>query len=340
MNFKIVVIIGLFTILVITVSCKDNRVQKQSEVKEEISGILKKRTYAEISIKQNGNWEGRKYIGGSFENVSDLEVPKNHTDHSDFIRYEGPGWENSKVGYRLYLDWRNAIDIFGKKTDTLVLAKVGNKNSGSYHEEAPWGMDILKAGESLGIGGFGRFLNDSVAHFDEVEKTIVKIHNTEVSSKVGIKYSGWTTGEETIDLYSTFTIYPEDRFTEVKLFPSKEVEGLCTGMVKFDNIKLIQKKSEAGKWGYIATYGSQTIVNEQDKLGMAIFYNIDDVQEIKEGPYDHLIIFKPNKNEIKYYFLGAWAQEKGGIKEQIIFEEDLNSKLQILDIEGSLENKI
>ena len=84
-----------------------------------------KRTQAEISHKVNGNWKEREYIGGEFQNVDKLPVPPEHTDHSWFIRYEGPGWESDKVGYRLYLDWRNATDIFGKKTDDLVLQGVG-----------------------------------------------------------------------------------------------------------------------------------------------------------------------------------------------------------------------
>ncbi|WP_300977302.1 DUF4861 family protein, partial [Flavobacterium sp.] len=74
----------------------------------------KAKTYAEISVKEGGKWEGRKYIGGTFKNVQKLKLAPEHTDHSFDIRYEGPGWESNKIGYRLYLDWRNAIDIFGK----------------------------------------------------------------------------------------------------------------------------------------------------------------------------------------------------------------------------------
>jgi hypothetical protein len=75
-----------------------------------------KRTQAEISVKTGGHFENRKYIGGDFENVNYLRVPDEHTDHSYYIRYEGPGWESDLVGYRFYLDWRNATDVFGKKT--------------------------------------------------------------------------------------------------------------------------------------------------------------------------------------------------------------------------------
>jgi len=47
--------------------------------------------YAEISIKEGGKWEGRKYIGGTFKNVESVKLAPEHTDHSFDIRYEGPG---------------------------------------------------------------------------------------------------------------------------------------------------------------------------------------------------------------------------------------------------------
>ena len=84
-----------------------------------------KRTQAELSIKTGGEFVNRKYQGGTFQNIAYLRVPPEHTDHSEFIRYEGPGWESDKVGYRFYLDWRNAIDIYGKKVPDMVLQNVG-----------------------------------------------------------------------------------------------------------------------------------------------------------------------------------------------------------------------
>ncbi|HMQ62883.1 MAG TPA: DUF4861 family protein, partial [Flavilitoribacter sp.] len=122
---------------------------------------FKKRTQAELSHKTGGKWEDRKYIGGDFQNVQSLRVPPEHTDHSFFIRYEGPGWESDKVGYRFYLDWRNATDIFGKKTEDMVLQRVGLDGFDSYHEPGEWGMDILKVGPSLGIGTPGIWLRDA-----------------------------------------------------------------------------------------------------------------------------------------------------------------------------------
>jgi hypothetical protein len=309
------------------VSCKSPQTTGQLETN------LK--TYAEISIALEGKWvdgpRGHKeYAGGtSFKNVNSLVVPKEHTDHTWFIRYEGPGWENKQIAYRLYLDWRNAIDIFGKKVDTLVLPYVGQDGFDSYHDPAPWGMDILKAGKSMGIGGYGRLVNDTVAHFRKVKNTTAKIENTKTNSSVYITYEGWNTGDATIDLKSKLTIFQQDRYTKVELSPSEEITGITTGIVKFKNIPLVNKKGS--KWAYIATYGTQTLAGDTDKLGMAVFYKLDDVTLLKEGPHDHLVVFKPSTKTVTYYFLGAWDQEPNGIKTKDAFIADLNLKLEKLE---------
>jgi len=111
-----------------------------------------KRTQAELSYKKGGEWKNREYMGGAFQNTQFLRVPPEHKDHSWFIRYEGPGWESDKVGYRFYLDQRNATDVFGKVTREMVLQQVGLDGFDSYHEMQPWGMDVMKVGKSLGIG--------------------------------------------------------------------------------------------------------------------------------------------------------------------------------------------
>ncbi|WPR74038.1 DUF4861 family protein [Algoriphagus sp. NG3] len=125
-----------------------------------------KLTQAELSHKVGGEFKDREYIGGHFQNVTSLRVPPEHTDHSWFIRYEGPGWESDLVGYRFYLDWRNGIDVFGKKVNTPVLQDVGQDGFDSYHEPADWGMDILKVGKTLGLGSIATWEeNKARSHF-------------------------------------------------------------------------------------------------------------------------------------------------------------------------------
>lgn len=289
-------------------------------------------TYAEIAVKEGGEWidgsRGHKeYVGGTFKNVSEHTLVNYHTDHSFDIRYEGPGWENQNVGFRLYLDWRNAIDIFGKTVKKRILHEVGQDGFDSYHTMQPWGQDILKAGKSLGVGGFGRLINDTVSHFHQVANTTVKIKNEKKESNVNIYYKKWQTQNHITDLEAKISIFPYDRFSKFVLKTSVPTNGLTTGIVKFDHIELKQNKSNNGQWAYIATYGNQTLVNDTDLLGMAIFYKTDEVEKVLTAKHDHLIVFKPTTKAVTYYMLSAWGQEPEGIKNESEFYSDLNQKL-------------
>ncbi|MFM1877276.1 MAG: hypothetical protein RLZZ241_142 [Bacteroidota bacterium] len=308
------------------------------ESKQEGDNVTNK-TLAEISVAQDGRWidgpRGHKEYTDArgFKNVDQLVVPKEHTDHSWFVRYEGPGWENAQVGYRIYLDWRNAIDIFGKKVDTMVLPYVGQDGFDSYHEASDWGQDILKAGKSMGIGGYGRLESDKVIHFQHVGGTVAKVQNDVTESVVHIDYQNWQAGSEILDLTAKLSIGPEDRDTKVVLIPSREVTGICTGIVKH-NVPFF--KREGKNWGYIATYGKQTLTTPVDNLGMALFYRLDEVSEQKEGTDDHLVVFKPTTKSITYYFLGAWEQELHGIKSEEAFLSDVDRKLTVLEAKNAI----
>lgn len=292
------------------------------------------KSYAELSVKEGGKWEGRKYIGGTFKNVDKLKLAKEHTDHSFDIRYEGAGWESNKIGYRLYLDWRNAIDIFGKKTEAIVLPQVGQDGFDSYHEMSDWGADILKAGKGIGIGSIDRYLNKERLHFHEVDSTIAEVKNEVNKSTVKVRYFGWKTASDKIDFTSELTIKPDQRYTQHTIHASKEIQGICTGIVKQKNTELLKKVSKNKKWAYIATYGSQSLV--PDKLGMAIFYETSTIENLVDAEFDHLLIFKPTTKSVSFYFLGAWEQEKDGIKTKEEFLSYLDKKLTELNSKNKI----
>ena len=136
------------------------------------------------------------------------------------------------------------------------------------------------------------------------------------------------------DFTSELTIQPNQRYTQHTIHPSKAIEGICTGIVKFKNIDLVVKKSANNKWAYFATYGQQSLV--PDNLGMAIFYKVSDIKEQTEGEFDHLLIFKPTKKSISFYLLGAWEQEKNGIKTNEEFYNYLDQKLDELNKNGKI----
>lgn len=289
-------------------------------------------SYAELSVKEGGRWEGDKYTGGTFKNVQELTLPESHTDHSTYIRYEGIGLENNRIGYRLYLDWRNATDIFGKKVNTLVLPDVGQNGFESYHHDAPWGQDILKSGRTIGIGSYGRYdeQNDYVETFKTVKSTTAKVTNEKELSYATISYKGWKTWGDAIDLDSKLTIFNRDRFVKMDLNLSHSISGLCTGIVAFKNIPVKQGISKNKKWAYLATYGNQTETKKDDRLGMVVFYPLDSFDKYVQIKSTHTIVFKKTK-KVSYYFLAAWSLEPEGLTTEEAFYRDLDQKLETLD---------
>ncbi len=288
-----------------------------------------KRTQAELSIKVGGKFVDRKYEGGKFQNVQFLRVPPEHTDHSEFIRYEGPGWESDKVGYRFYLDWRNASDIYGKKAPDMVLQNVGLDGFDSYHEMSDWGMDILKVGESLGIGSIAMW-NDGKANRVAITDSVISeiVLNGNLESLIRTKYFGWKVGDGIFNLNSELSIFAGSRMTKHDLQIEGNPENLCTGIVKHPDAQLIQSEENEG-WAYLANYGKQSLA--EDQLGMAILFKQKDLIEITEDEYSHVVVLKPEGGKLTYYFLAAWEKEPNGIKTKEEFVNYLNETVQKLD---------
>lgn len=85
-----------------------------------------KRTQGKLSIKSGGKWAGNKYEGGTFKDTNYLKAPVEHTDHSEFIRFEGPGWESDKVvtGYT----WTGVtVQIFSERKLQIRYYKTSDK---------------------------------------------------------------------------------------------------------------------------------------------------------------------------------------------------------------------
>lgn len=272
-----------------------------------------KRTQAELSHKVGGHFENQKYIGGEFVNVDSLRVPDEHTDHSWYIRYEGPGWESDKVGYRFYLDWRNGTDVFGKATSDMVLQKVGQEGFDSYHELQPWGMDVLKVGKALGVGTLAHFYNGKANRIAETDSIISVItENGPVYSSVRTDYYGWQVAEHTMDVHSLLSIHAGSRLTRHQVAVSAKPDNLSTGLTKDKSARLLKKEGGNEGWGYLATYGSQSLNN--DKLGLAILFPPQAFQEFTEDEHSHVVKLSPSEGAIEYYFLAAWELEPEGIQ--------------------------
>ncbi|WP_245947013.1 DUF4861 domain-containing protein [Algoriphagus yeomjeoni] len=284
-----------------------------------------KLTQAELSHKFGGEFKDREYLGGHFENVDSLHVPAAHTDHSWFIRYEGPGWESDLVGYRFYLDWRNGIDVFGKKVNTPVLQEVGQDGFDSYHEPANWGMDVLKVGKTLGLGSIATLEDGKARRVDVTDSLYAEItNNGPVYSSVFTRYSGWDLPAGKTDILANISIHSGTRLSKMDLESTNSIANFATGLIKDAKAEVLKSDGSLA-YSYLATYGPQSLA--EDNLGIAVIYPTAQLTQDTEDELSHILVFDSGSKKLSYYFLAAWEQEPGGITTQEEFIAYLDQEI-------------
>lgn len=292
---------------------------------------FKPETQAELWHKTTGKFKNGKYVGGgNFSKFDSLRVPNGFSDHAYFIKYEGPGWESDKVGYRLYLDWRNAIDVFGKQVSEPILEGVGMDGYESYHHLQDWGMDVLKVGKSLGIGSTGFWDGEKAVRVEKTDSVICRILSSGIlRSQVQIWYNGWDFNNSKVDLVSVKSIDAGSRMTHEHLVFNKPVKDICTGIRKEPNTQLINLLSPDKTWGCIATWGKQSL--NDDMLGLGIIYSMNQKPILTEDENSHVVVFEEEGKEFNYYFLAAWEREKDGVKTKEEFIKYLKEQLHRME---------
>lgn len=260
--------------------------------------------------------------------VDSFNVPASHEIGDGMMPYEGIGWENELVGYRLYLDGRLVSDIFGKRTGEPALAQISEL--GSYHDLAPWGMDVLKVGPSLGIGGLGTIRGGQPEQFGNVPELSAAINETgSAAGKFTVKADGieTQTGGKA-GFTADYSITSGSPLTRVKVKATGDLP-LATGIVMPDGAELLQSdNSGSGQWLYIATWGQQQSENK-DGLGMALFYRTGQASYRGLANSTHFVRF--NSGEFEYAFLAAWELDPQGIKSSEAFVALLEKELQALE---------
>jgi len=288
--------------------------EKEIELEESSTKeIFPQRAHAEISVKRDYTLVEGVYKGGRFESVKKSKTPPGHIDHNKYYKFEGPGWESDLIGYRFYLDWRNATDIFGKKVADMVLPNVGHtKDVGgndSYHEMADWGMDIFKVGNSLGIGSIAAFQNGEVVKVSKTDSTLCEIkEDGPITAEVITKYYGWKVGEKNINLESNLSINAGSRLTKhSSKYVGEEVQ-LCTGLAKHKNTTYITSEDASkSNWKYIALWGKQSLAS--DDLGIVLFYKNSPNVKLMEDDLNYLVLLEAESNIVEYYYGALWSGE-------------------------------
>jgi hypothetical protein len=243
-------------------------------------------------------------VSDDFESVQSYTEPYDFKQDNGLIFLEGPGWESNLIGYRIYFDDRNRIDIFGKRTQQLALSSINE----TYHERRAWGADILKVGSSLGIGTPALFKDDTFYTIEHTgTKKIEIITEGPLRSIFKITYPNWVVGDIKTDATLTFEIHANHRYTDLTLSTSLKNPTFATGLVTHSTPpNLVEKSTDNFVYGF--TWGKQTDQNET--LDMAVL-----MPKIYEPAYkgeiqqSYVFSLSGVDAAVSYRILAAWELE-------------------------------
>ncbi|HET8737676.1 MAG TPA: DUF4861 domain-containing protein [Pricia sp.] len=275
---------------------------------------------------------------------------------------DGPSWENDKVGFRHYLDGRNAKDLFGKKTEAISPDWVGldsmNTVVDNYHVMEDWGRDVLSVGNSVGLGGYGLKLGDTLMRLgvtvDDSINNVARTHfriaaEGPVNSILHYEYEDWKTHGRTYNVSETTSIWPGmyGYKNTVSVQGLQGDEELVVGLVNINTEKPLTEIEPNDEYVILYTHDRQTYESEW-WLGMALIvpqkYYLGHTEAPESGDFSNTFLARLDVKEgtpISYFAVGTWELSDPKFVEETYFVDYLTTLANqlVTKIEVQFENR-
>ncbi len=312
----------LISLLCIFYSCK-NTVNEQSALISKVSPI--QHTQA-LLMTQDLPYKAmdKNEILGPYVKHQKIEIPVNLSPQNKWFMFEGPVLENELIAYRYYADSRHRFDIYGKKVYDLVMDTV----SWDYHNIMNWGTDILKVGNSLGLGSPAIWYKDSIYTLSDCDRKVIEIiESNKAKSTIRTTFTNLTIEGRSFDLIQDWSLSSGSPWSEIHL---RVVNGelpkgfkFATGIVKHLS-EIIEGQTSENFYAY--NWGVQSFHNE--KMGMGITASLDYEPQAVDDSLSHVYVFSNARKEVTYKFASVWEQDKNAIKEADHFKSFIETSLQ------------
>jgi unsaturated chondroitin disaccharide hydrolase len=235
------------------------------------------------------------------------------------LKYEGLAWESEATAWRIYFDQRNAIDLYGKRRPGLYLSMFGSPDY-DYHEESPYGRDIYKIGDALGIGSVGALVDGKAVRVSDVrERSWRVISSGPVRAIVELNYKGWKVAGKEVNLTSRMTQWAGKRGFE-HWIKAEGAEGLTlvTGLVRkpglqeqFSNPANGEQVFWRASWGHqvLQTGATATESLPDQNLGLAIVVPGQSSKVATDDNLNWLVQPELQSGTARWYVLAVWDQQ-------------------------------
>lgn len=248
-------------------------------------------------------------------------------DMYNSIYGHGAVFESRLAAFRVYMDNRQSIDIYGKTSYRLEMDSTGFYTTPGQLEQG-YGCDILWAGQSVGAGSFRGYQNGKPCYIDTVAwRRQSVLADGPVRCVVEVADGGWIYDGRTLHMTQRYTLYAGHRDVEVDI----RIDGaspdavFCTGVQKLESspVGFMRDDGLCGSWGDNVPEKSAPEHDEWVGLGLyaAPLYR----KEMKEDEFNYLALLRTDGcKRIRYHVAIAARRERDGFKDSASWFDYLN----------------
>ena len=245
--------------------------------------------------------------------------PTHDTYH--MFHHHGVAVESELMGYRIYFDKKQTIDVYCKRTPRLELAQSYWYPSDSLLAEG-YGDDILRVGGTIGVGSVNYWREGKLRHFESVgERGQRIVHQTADTAVISISDVDWQVSNghdddpekrQIVNFSATYTLCAGHRDMRCDVKVSQPVQGLCTGVQVIPNkganeqSQITQEQMENGV--LLTSWGTDWPVNDtvkyaKETVGLAVFIPKEYAGELVQNKSNNLclLLTKPQLTEYSTY---------------------------------------
>lgn len=273
--------------------------------------IYTPRVHAQMMINDNKS---------RYPHISSMTVPgtTKFGEIYDALYHHGPAFESELVGFRVYFDNRQSVDIYGKKYKRMELSETNFYTTAEQKNEG-YGCDILWAGSSIGLGSFRGWADNKYVTIDTVEsRTGSILAYGPVRTVVEFKDKDWAINGRVIDVKQKYVLYAGHRDVNVTINFEGNVNNMlfCTGVQKLEkkNVGFVSDNGLAGSWGSNFPDKNDTINNKIETLGLGINVPEKFVSKTIEETNNYLILLNPENNTLDYHIVFFSEKEENGMR--------------------------
>ena len=280
--------------------------------------------------------EPRIYTALQFRDRKDL--------HPDVLRVEAPGTtdlfndiymhgvtiESDMVGYRIYFDKRQNIDLYGKKHRRIELPQTQFYTSESQLKDG-YGVDVLWAGDAIGCGTFKDWQKGKPVNWTDVGVRGQRVVTTGALRTVVELYDLGVRGEDELmyDMRQRYSLYAGHRDLKVDVtfrpLLGKKPFGkklFCTGVQKVgvtadEKVRkghkpqgFVKKEGLAASWGCDYPDMGKKEMWAPEAVGLAVYVPKEYVSDTREDDLNYLLVVKPDEESSLQYFVTFCADKE------------------------------